>query len=226
MRGKVTGARFGDDVAGTVDAVGQFVAGGLTLLHGEKGWFTARPDGDKVTFAPAGGPDTDRVLRMARLGSGLLAQTRDGWFFARETGGKVSFARLADAQTGEVFATHELSGGALLIGAERGLLVAREQGGTVTLDHAGHADTGPAFILHNLPSGGVLIGAAAGWFVGRIDTGGNITLTPAGSIAIGNVVLDAPDLGLQMRDFGGALLIGAERGLFVASPAGPGCGGR
>jgi len=78
----------------------------------------------------------------------------------------------------------------------------------------------------NLPGGGVLIGAAAGWFVGRIDTGGNITQTPAGPIAIGNVVLEEPDLGLKMRDFGGARLIGSERGLFVASAAGPGCGGR
>ena len=70
VRGKVTGAPLGDDVAGTVDAVGQFVAGGLTLLHGEKGWFTARPDGDKVAFAPAGGPDTDRVHRMHASGAG------------------------------------------------------------------------------------------------------------------------------------------------------------
>src|SRR5262249_1579675 len=152
--------------------------------------------------------------------------TRDGWLFARETGGKVSFARLADAQTGDVFATHELSGGALLIGAESGLLVAREQGGKVTLERAGHADTGPALILRNLPGGGVLIGAGAGWLVGRSERGGNITLTPAGAIAIGNVVMDTPDLGLQMRDFGGALLIGAERGLLVAGPAGPGCAGR
>jgi hypothetical protein len=225
-RSKVTGTRFGDDVAGRVDAVGQFVAGGLTLLHGENGWFTARPDGDKVTFAPAGGPDTDRVLRMAHLGSGLLAQTENGWFFASEASGKVSFARIADAQTGEVFATHELSGGALLIGAERGLLVAREQGGKVTLDLAGHSDTGPALILRELPGGGVLIGAAAGWFVGRTETGGNITLAPAGSATIGRVVMNTPDLGLQMRDFGGALLIGAEVGLLVAGPVGPGCGVR
>jgi ligand-binding sensor domain-containing protein len=187
-------------------------------------WFVV--DGDKVTFAPADGPDTDRVQRIARVGSGLLAQSREGWFFAREAVGKVGVAPLADAQTGEVYATHELSGGALLIGAERGLLVAREQGGRVTLEIAGHADTGPAFVLRNLPGGGVLIGAAAGWFVGRIDTGGNITQTPAGPFAIGNVVLEEPDLGLKMRDFGGALLIGSERGLFVASAAGPGCGGR
>jgi hypothetical protein len=226
VRGKVTNAHFGDDIVGRVDAVGQFVAGGLALLHGENGWFAARANGDKVTLAPADGPDTDRVQRIARVGSGLLAQTREGWFFAREAGGKVSFAHLADAQTGEVYATHELSGGALLIGAERGLLVAREQGGKITLELAGHADTGPAFILRNLPGGGVLIGAAAGWFAGRIETGGNITQTPAGPLAIGNVVLGEPDLGLKMRDFGGALLIGAEVGLFVASPAGPGCGAK
>ena len=72
----------------------------------------------------------------------------------------------------------------------------------------------------------MLIGTAAGWFVAR-EAEGKVTLTPAGHITIGGVIPNARDPGYQMRDLpGGAVLIGAERGVFVAGPVSggsPGC---
>jgi hypothetical protein len=157
---------------------------------------------------------------MTRVGSGLLAQTWDGWFFAREAGGKVVFAPVRDPETEEVFQLQGLPGGAVLIGAARGLFVAREADGKVTLVRIG--ETGPAIILRDLPGGGVLIGAAAGWFVAR-DAGTKVTVTPAGQATIGNVVLNARNGGYQMRDFGGGVLIGVEQGVRVAGPAAGRC---
>jgi hypothetical protein len=102
VRGKVTGAPFGDDVAGTVDAVGQFVAGGLTLLHGEKGWFTARPDGDKVTFAPAAVPTPIAFSACARERA-AGADEMDGFSQAKSAARSACAHRRS--QAGEVFAT-------------------------------------------------------------------------------------------------------------------------
>jgi hypothetical protein len=51
------------------------------------------------------------------------------------------------------------------------------------------------------------------------EAGGKFMVTPAGPIAIGNVVLNARNPGYQTRDLpGGGVLIGAERGVFVAMP--------
>ena len=71
-------------------------------------------------------------------------------------------------------------------------------------------------VLRALPGGGTLIGSRKGWFVAR-ETGGKFALTPAGQADAGRVN--------HLRDFGGAVLIGGESGLFVATAA-PGCGGR
>jgi hypothetical protein len=220
--GKFTVERFGENVAGSLDALGE-LPGGVTLIHGKQGWFTARVAAGKVMFAPAGGPETRRVRHTARVGSALLALTEDGWIQAREAGGKVMFTPVADPGTGaEVFQSLDRPGGGVLIAAERGLFVAREAGGKVTLERVG--EHGPALIVRALPGDGVLIATSAQWFVVR-EAGGRFSATPAGPIAIGTVVLNARDLGLQLREFGGALLIGAERGLFVAGPAPAGARG-
>jgi ligand-binding sensor domain-containing protein len=64
--------------------------------------------------------------------------------------------------------------------------------------------------------GGALIGASNGLFLAR-EAGGKITVSPAGNADTGRVN--------HMSDFAGAMLIGGEKGLFVAAAA-PGCGGR
>lgn len=48
----------------------------------------------------------------------------------------------------------------------------------------------------------------------RADADANVTLTPAGNADPGRVTL--------MRDFAGGVLIGADRGVFVAGPAADG----
>jgi hypothetical protein len=108
--------------------------------------------------------------------------------------------------------------GGLLISAERGLFFAREQDGKVTVAPVG-ANTGPAQAegIHDLPGGGTLIQARKEWFVARA-AGGKVTLTSAGVVDPGRIAL--------MRNFGGGVLVGAERGVFVAGPDAQGCDGR
>jgi hypothetical protein len=156
------------------------------------------------------------VLILASFGQAF--PYTNGWFLAREQDGKVTFARAGEAaDTGQVFQMRDFAGG-LLISAEKGLFLAREQDGKLTVAPVG-ADTGPAHAggIHPLPGGGTLIGTTRSrWFVARAEADGKVTLTPAGNADPGRVSL--------MRDFAGAVLIGAERGVLVAGPAaGGGC---
>jgi hypothetical protein len=150
-------------------------------------------------------------------GSGVLIQGRNGWFLARTKDDKVTITPVGDVEiTERVYAMDDWPTGGVLIGADKGLFLARETNGNVTIAPVGAADTGYVHVIHALPEGGALIGSRKGWFVAR-ETGGKLTLTPAGQ-GDGSRVN-------HMRDFGGAVLIGGESGLFVATAA-PGCGGR
>jgi len=108
-------------------------------------------------------------------------------------------------------------GDGLRISAEKGLFLAQEVEGKVTIVPSG-TDTGPAQAqgIHRLPSGGMLIGTPRrAWFEARTD-GSKLTLTPAGNVDAGRIAV--------IRDFGGRVLIGGEKGLLVAGAAG--CAGR
>jgi hypothetical protein len=122
----------------------------------------------------------------------------------------------AGADTGPVHALGDFAGG-LLISAERGLFLAHERDGKVTIALVG-TNTGPAQAegIHDLPGGGTLIRARKEWFVAR-EAGGKVMLSRAGTADPGRVSL--------MRDFAGVVMIGAERGVFVAAPAGDGARG-
>lgn len=226
--GKVTVALAGDADTGVVDAIADLPAGALLVHTQQKGWFLGRAEGGKLAVTPAGAADTGSLLQMQRLGSAVLILASfgqafpytNGWFLAREQNGKVVFARASEAaDTGLVFQMRDFAGG-LLISAEKGLFLAREQDGKVTITPVG-AGTGPAHAagIHPLPGGGMLIGTTwRRWFVARAEADATVTLTPAGNADPGRVAL--------MRDFAGGVLIGAERGVFVAGPAGDGCAGR
>lgn len=53
--GQVTKARFGDEAAGRVDALG-YLPSGVTLIHGENGWFSGRAEREKVRSHPPAAP--------------------------------------------------------------------------------------------------------------------------------------------------------------------------
>jgi ligand-binding sensor domain-containing protein len=215
--GKLTIALAGDADTGVVDAIGDLSDGALLIHTEEKGWFLGRAEGGKLAVTPAGDADTGRVFQMKRLGGAVLIWARNGLFVARAAGGKVTVAPVGAADTGQAFQMRDFAGG-LLISAEKGLFFAREQDGKVTLALAG-ADTGPAQAegIHDLPGGGTLIATSRKrWFLAR-EAGGKVTLTPAGVADPGRVS--------RMRDFAGGVLIGAERGVFVAAPARDGARG-
>ena len=183
--------------------------GGVLLIHTEqKGWFMGRAEGGKLAVTPAGDADTGRVFQMKQLGSAVLIWARNGLFVGRAAGGKVIVAPAGAAETGQLFQMRDFAGG-LLISAERGLFFAREQDGKVTIASVG-SNTGPAQAegIHDLPGGGTLIQARKEWFVARA-AGGKVTLTSAGTTDPGRISL--------MRNFGGGVLVGAERGVFVAT---------
>ena len=146
----ITGTLFGGDTAGLVDGLG-YLPGGLMLIHGEKRWFTVRAEGGKVTFAPADGPDTRRVLHMTRLGSGLLAQTWDGWFMTARSGRQVRHCARRRPRHRRSVQDARSCRSSVLIGAQGGLFVARDTGGKVTLEHARDPETGPVRILRGFP---------------------------------------------------------------------------
>jgi ligand-binding sensor domain-containing protein len=208
--GKLTVALAGDAATGVVDAIGDLPGGALLIHTEDKGWFVGRAEGGRLVVAPAGQADIGRVFQMKRLASAMLIWARNGLFVGRVADGKVTVVR-AEAETGQLFQMRDVAGG-LLISAERGLFFAREQDGKVTIVPAG-ADTGPAHAegIHNLPGEGTLIGTTRKqWFVLR-EPAGKVTLTPAGVADPGRISL--------MRDFAGGVLIGAERGVFVAGQA-------
>ena len=210
--GKLTLTLAGDAATGVVDAIGDW-PGGQLLIHTEQnGWFLGSAEGGKLAVKPAGNADTGRVFQMKTLGTGMLVWARNGLFVAREQGGKVTLAPAEGADTGQAFQMLELGSG-LLISAEKGLFFAREQDGKVAIAPAGDAAIGPALGggIHQLPAGGTLIGASRGGWFGAHEQGGKVTLTPAGNADTGRVAL--------MRELAGKLLIGAEKGLFVAGPA-------
>ena len=220
QNGKLTIALAGDANTGVVDAIGDLSGGALLIHTEEKGWFVGRAEGGKLVVTAAGVADTGRVFQIKRLGSAVLIWARNGLFVGRAEGGKVAVAPADAGDTGQTFLMRDFAGG-LLISAERGLFFAREQDGKVTIAPAG-ADTGPAQAegIHHLPGGGTLIATTwKRWFLAR-EAGGKVTLTPAGIADPGRISL--------MRDFAGGVLIGAERGVFVAGPAGgaQGCEGR
>jgi hypothetical protein len=213
VNGKLTIALAGDADTGVVDAIGDLSGGALLIHTEEKGWFLGRAEDGGLAVKPAGDADTGRVFQMKRLGNAVLIRARQGLFVGRVGGDKVTVAPMA-TETGQLFQMRELAGG-LLISAERGLFFAREQDGKVMVSPVG-ADTGPAQAegIHDLPEGGTLIRARKEWFSGHVELGGKVTLTPAGAADPGRVSL--------MRDFAGGVLIGAERGVFVAEPVGAG----
>jgi len=143
------------------------------------------------------------VMQQLRQAIGDVVQELDGHLIngigeIRESAGSLQYVTL---------------GGGLLISAEKGLFFAREQDGKVAIAPAGDAAIGPALGggIHQLPAGGTLIGASRGGWFGAREQGGKVTLTPAGNADTGRVAL--------MRELAGKLLIGAEKGLFVAGPA-------
>jgi ligand-binding sensor domain-containing protein len=208
--GKLTVALAGDANTGVVDAIGDLPGDALLIHTEDKGWFVGRAEGGRLVVAPAGQADTGRVFQMKRVASAMLIWARNGLFVGRVSDGKVTVAP-AEAETGQLFQMRDFAGG-LLISAERGLFFAREQDGKVTIAPAG-TKTGPAHAegIHHLPGGGTLIATTwKRWFVAR-EAGGKVTLTPAGAADPGRISL--------MRDFADGVLIGAERGVFVAGAA-------
>ena len=66
--------------------------------------------------------DTGAVQAMGALADGTLIAAAKGLSLAREAGGEIAVSALTgDADTGRVFALHDLAGAGLLIGAENGL---------------------------------------------------------------------------------------------------------
>jgi hypothetical protein len=213
VNGTLTVALAGDANTGVVDAIGDLSGGALLIHTEEKGWFLGRAEGGRLAVTPAGDADTGRVFQMKRLGDAVLIWARNGLFVGHAGAGKVTVSPVA-AETGQLFQMRDFVRG-LLISAERGLFFAREQDGKVMVSPVG-ADTGPAQAegIHNLPDGGTLIRARKEWFLGRVEAGGKVTLTSAGVADPGRIS--------RMRDFAGDVLIGAERGVFVAQSAGAG----
>lgn len=218
VKGQLTIALAGDARTGVVDAIGDLSGGELLIHTQENGWFVGRAEDGKLSVSPAGDADTGRIFQMKRLGSAMLIWARNGLFVGRVAGGKVTVSPADAPDTGQAFQMRDVAGG-LLISAERGLFFAREQDGKVTIALVG-ANTGPAHAegIHNLPGGGTLIRARKEWFVAH-GAGGKVTLTPAGAADPGRISL--------MRDFAGGVLVGAERGVFVAMARdAQGCGAR
>ena len=216
VKGQLTVALAGDADTGVVDAMIELPGGALLIHTEQKGWFMGRAEGGKLAVTPAGDADTGRVFQMKHLGGAVLIWARNGLFVGRAAGGKVTVAPARRPETGQLFQMRDFAGG-LLISAERGLFFAREQDGKVTVAPVG-ANTGPAQAegIHDLPGGGTLIQARKEWFVAHA-AGGKVTLTSAGTTDPGRIAL--------IRNFGGGVLVGAERGVFVAA-AGRVCDGR
>jgi hypothetical protein len=128
------------------------------------------------------------VQAMGALADGTLIAAAKGLSLAREAGGEIAVSALTgDADTGPVFALHDLAGAGLLIGAENGLFVGRAVNGKLALARAG--DVGPVVQMLEFPDGGALIEAAKGWFLARAESG-KVTILPVVTVApatLGNI---------------------------------------
>ena len=202
--------------------------GGGVLILAEKGWFLARVLNGAVTVAPVAAPDkaifefTSNAPIHNLPGGGVLILAEGGWVLVRTVDGAVTVAPVGTADTGPVSDINGLPGGEMLIVAEKGWFLARVVNGTVTVAPVGAADTGDVFATHDLPDGGVLIGAEKGLFLARVVNGA-VTVAPVVTADTGDVFIthQYPDGFVVHRftshDFpGGGMLIGAEKGLFLA----------
>jgi hypothetical protein len=114
---------------------------------------------------------------------------------------------VGEAATGFVFKMHDLTTGAVLIGAERGLF--RFDPAAEHVTPVGGGAIGAVDHIHDLPDGAVLIYAENGWF--RFDPAAG-PMTAVGGAATGRP-------GNIHNLLGGVPLIVAERGLFRLDPA-------
>jgi hypothetical protein len=125
--------------------------------------------------------DAGGVQAMGALADGTLIAAANGLYLAREAGGAIAVSALTgDADTGRVFALHDLPGTGLLIGTENGLFVGRAANGELALARAG--DVGRVVQMLEFPHGGALIEAAKGWFLARVESG-KVTLLPVVTVA-------------------------------------------
>ena len=218
--GAVTVEAFGDATTGHVGSVGDLPSGRL-LLHTEKGWFIGDSAGGKLAFTGVSGPDAPKVDRMVAVRDGLLFSSEPGWFVAREKDGKVTFTKAGPFETTNMaFHFHQLPGGAVLIGALKGLFVIRPSEADPTLAKIEDPDTGYIFMMRELASRRLLVGAQRDFFTAR-EENGKIVLTPIGN-GVGDTgrLVDVPRYpGFLSHELpNGTVLFGAQKGLMAAVP--------
>lgn len=218
--GTVSVDQFGDATTGHVNSVGDLPSGRM-LLHTEKGWFLGDSAGGKLAFTPVSGPDAPKVDRMITVRDGLLFSTAPGWFVAREKDGKVTFTKAGAFETTNMaFHFHELPGGAVLIGAFKGLFVIRPSEADPRLTKIEGPDTGYIFMMRELTGRRLLVGARQDFFIAH-EENGKIRLVPVGSgdTDTGRLV-DVPRYpGFLAHDLpDGTVLFGSQKGLMAAVP--------
>ena len=218
--GAVTVAAFGDATTGHVGSVGD-LPNGRMLLHTEKGWFIGDSSGGKLAFTGVSGPDAPKVDRMVAVRDGLLFSSGPGWFVARDKDGKVTFTKVGSFETTNMaFHFHQLPGGAVLIGALKGLFVIRPSEADASLAKIEAPDTGYIFMMRELAGRRLLVGAQRDFFTAR-EENGKVVLTPVGN-GVGDTgrLVDVPRYpGFLSHDLpDGTVLFGAQKGLVAAVP--------